>query len=283
MYRMICDADMGAFLYCSFQKKQICTLGQWNDFFDFEIRERKDFSRLLEIVDEEYVLALGDVLQLEKNGSKTAEAICHLKDKRMWLNFKGYAVYDENGDILEKLICIRDVTKLREQEEELRYMTYYDTLTGLYSRNYFVQQLSEFVREASETNNIVSVMILDVDDFRKVNDGQGIVIGDELVQQFGFYLKDLCSGENVIACRIYSDLFGVAIYAPDAANSVDTIYKAVRARLREPFCLSDGREVKITLSAGVAEYPEAASTSLELLNCAEIVLFKSKDMGKNTI
>ena len=283
MYRMICDADLGAFLYCSFQKKQICTLGQWNHFFDFEIRERKDFSRIIELVEEEQAMALGDVLQLDKNGKEAAETVCRMKDKRLWLQFKGVASYDENGEIIDKLICIRDVTKLHEQEEELHYMTYYDTLTGLYSRNYFVQRLSEFVREASETNNIVSVMILDVDDFRKVNDGQGIVIGDELVQQFGFFLKDLCSGENVIACRIYSDLFGVAVYAPDAINSVDSIYKAVRSRLREPFCLSDGREVKITLSAGVAEYPEAASTSLELLNCAEIVLFKSKDLGKNTI
>lgn len=283
MYRMICSADMGAFLYCSFQRKQICTLGQWNKFFDFEIRERKDFSRILELVEDEQALALGDVLQLDKNGKESAEVVCRLKGKRQWIQFKGYAGYDENGEVIDKLICIKDVTKLREQEEELRYLTYYDTLTGLYSRNFFVQRLSEFVREASETNNIVSVMILDVDDFRKVNDGQGIVIGDELVQQFGFYLKDLCNSKNVIACRIYSDLFGVAVYAPDSNNSVDAIYKAVRNRLREPFCLSDGREVKITLSAGVAEYPEAASTSLELLNCAEIVLFKSKDLGKNTI
>ena len=283
MYRMICDADIGAFLYCSYQKKQICTLGQWNEFFDFEIRERKDFNHLLEAVDDEQSMQLQDVLLLDKNGNETAEAVCCLKGKKKWLQFKGTAVYDENGNPLEKLICIRDVTKSKEQEEELHYLTYYDTLTGLYSRNYFVQRLSEFVRDASETNNIVSVMILDVDDFRKVNDGQGIVIGDELVQQFGFYLKDLCSAENVIACRIYSDLFGVAIYAPTAEVCADSIYKAVKNRLREPFRLSDGRDVKITLSAGVAEYPEAATTSLELLNCAEIVLFKSKDLGKNTI
>lgn len=283
MYRMVCDADIGAFLYCSFQKKQICTLGQWNNFFDFEIRERKDFSRLLEVVEEEQAIMLGDVLQLEKMGNETAEAVCRLKDKNKWLQFKACASYDVNGEIIDKMIHISDVTKLHEQEEEIRYMAYYDTLTGLYSRNYFVQKLSEFVRDASESNNIVSVMIMDVDDFRKVNDGQGIVIGDELVQQFGFFLKDLCSEKNVIACRIYSDLFGVAIYAPDAECSADTIYKAVSTRLREPFCLSDGRDVKITLSAGVAEYPEAATTSLELLNCAEIVLFKSKDMGKNTI
>lgn len=283
MYQMICDAGVGAFLYCSFQKQQICTLGEWNNFFDFEIREKKDFSRLLDVVQEEDVMKLRDVLFLDKNGSKKAEAECCLKEKRKWLHISSVADYDDKGAPVDMLISITDVTKLHEYNEELRYLAYYDSLTGLYNRNYFVQLLSEYVRNASETNNIVSVMILDVDDFRKVNDGQGMVIGDELVQQLGFYLKELCNGENMIACRIYSDLFGVAIYGPTADVSVDTIYKSVRNRLKDPFRLSDGREVKITVSAGVAEYPEAAKTSLELLNCAEIVLFKSKDMGKNNI
>lgn len=283
MYRMIGDTDIGAFLFFSYQKHQICTLGRWNKFFEFEIRDRKDINHLTEMVEEQYSMILRDVLMLEKSGRETAEVICRLKNRKIWVKFQCMVSYSATGEPVDKLIHVMDVTKVKEQEEEIHYMTYFDTLTGLYSRNYFVQRLSEFVRDASETGNIVSVMILDVDDFRKVNDGQGIVIGDELVQQFGFYLKDLCNNKNVIACRIYSDLFGIAIYAPTADNSADTIYRLLKNRLKEPFRLSDGRDVKITLSVGVAEYPEAASTSLELLNCAEIVLFKSKDMGKNNI
>ena len=66
MYAKVCESAEGAFLYCSFEKNMIYALGQWNDFFDFEIRESKDFSRLLDAVEEQYVLALRDVLFLEK-------------------------------------------------------------------------------------------------------------------------------------------------------------------------------------------------------------------------
>jgi len=57
-------------------------------------------------------------------------------------------------------------------------MAYYDSLTGLYNRNYFVRLLSEFVRRAQEEREIVSVLLIDIDDFRKVNDGLGIIVGD---------------------------------------------------------------------------------------------------------
>lgn len=282
MYQMVCSSDIGAFLYCSFQKKQFHMLGKWEQFFDFEIRENKDLSRFLDMVDEPYIMQLREVVFLEKSGQESAVAECRMKEKKAWLQFQATVVYAPDGEPVEKMIRITDITKLRTQNEELMYMAYYDSLTGLFSRNYFVRLLSEYVRNASESNNIVSVMILDVDDFRKVNDGQGIVVGDELVQQFGFYLKEIC-GENVIACYMHSDLFGIAVYAPTPNNCVDTIYQQIKERLKQPFILSGGRELKITVSVGVAEYPEAANTSLELLNCAEIVLFKSKDMGKNTL
>ncbi len=282
MYQMVCSSDIGAFLYCSFQKKQYTMLGNWKQFFEFEVRESKELSGFLDIVDDSYVMELREIVFLEKTGRETGSLECLLKDKQKWMQFQVDVVYDDKGIPAEKMIHITDVTKLHVQNDELRYMAYYDSLTGLYSRNYFVRILSEYVRTASETDNVVSVMILDVDDFRKVNDGQGIVVGDELVQQIGFFLKELC-GENVIACHMHSDLFGIAVYAPTPKTCVDAIYKKITERLKNPFCLSGGQEFKITMSVGVAEYPEAASSSLELLNCAEIVLFKSKDMGKNTM
>ena len=60
--------------------------------------------------------------------------------------------YDEGGQPTDKVIYISNITKYRSQNEELTYMAYYDSMTGLYNRNYFVRLLSEFVREASEYN-----------------------------------------------------------------------------------------------------------------------------------
>ncbi|MDE5893499.1 MAG: bifunctional diguanylate cyclase/phosphodiesterase, partial [Acetatifactor sp.] len=173
-------------------------------------------------------------------------------------------------------------TKFKMQNEELTYMAYYDSLTGLYNRNYFVRLLTEFVRRAQEEGEIVSVLLIDIDDFRKVNDGLGIIVGDELVQQLGSFLKEM-SCEDIIVCHLNSDIYCMAVYGPTGAKSVPQIHERIQERMRKPFLLSGGQEISITVSIGVAEYPESAATALELIGCAEIVMYKSKDMGKNTI
>ncbi len=282
MYHMVCDASAEAFLYYSFEKNEVVTLGKWHDFFDFEVHDMKEAAKLFDAVDESCLLKLRDVLFLEKSGEASLTAECLMKDKKRWFRFCANVTYDALGHPEEKVICASDITKFKNQNEELTYMAYYDGLTGLYNRNYFVRQLGEFVRTAKERNSVVSVLVIDIDDFRKINDGMGLVVGDELVQQFGSFLKELCSRE-VIVCHLSSDVYCMAIYEPMGDHSVEHIHKTIQKRTREPFCLSSGQELQITVSIGVAEFPEAASSALELMKCAEIVMFKGKSTGKNTI
>ncbi len=75
----------------------------------------------------------------------------------------------------------------------------------------------------------------------------------------------------------------MAIYDPTGQKAVGKIHERIQERMSKPFHLSGGQELNTTVSIGVAEYPESASTALELIGCAEIVMYKSKDMGKNTI
>lgn len=282
MYTRIFEFAEGAFLYQSFENNQIAVFGQWDKFFDFKIRDSRDFSRLLELVEESFVLELKNVLLLEKQGETNAVAECKLKATKGWLQFRTLVTYSEDGQPVDKVIYIVNVTKARIQNEELTYMAYYDGLTGLYNRNYFVRLLTEYTKNAKEKNTIVSVMILDIDEFRKVNDGMGIMVGDELVQQFGFFLKEIC-GDNMIACHLHSDVFCMAIYDPSGVRSVDAVYKAIQRRAKEPFHISSGQDISVTVSVGVAEYPEAAESALELMNCAELVVFKCKKQGKNML
>ena len=282
MYHVVCESAEGAFLYTSFEKNRISVLGQWKDFFDFDVRDVMDLQRVLETIDEPYQDTLREVLFLEKKGEENAVAECQMKERRMWLQFRGRVYYDKDNVPTDKVIYITNITKLRYQNEELLYMAYYDSLTGLYNRNYFVRLLSEYIRNASESNSIVSVMNIDIDEFNKINDGMGIVMGDELVQLFGVFLKDLCQ-ENVIACHLHSDVYCIAIYDPAGTRTAEHIYKAIKTRLKEPFRLSDGSEIRMTVSVGVAEYPEASRSALELINYAELVVYRVKAMGRNHI
>ncbi len=282
MYQLVSKSAVGAFLYCSFENRRTCTLGQWEDFFEFEVREMNDIFKLLEAVDESYVSKLRNILFLESQGKDTAVVECLMKDKRTWASFCVRIYYGEGGQPTDKVIYISNITKYRSQNEELAYMAYYDSMTGLYNRNYFVRLLSEYVKSASEYHHVISIMIIDIDDFKNINDGQGIMIGDELVQQFGCFLKGLCR-DNIIACHLHSDVYCIAIHAPSKKACVDVIYREIQKRLKEPFILSSGKKLSITVSIGVAEYPTAATSALELINCAEIAVFKGKSMGKDVI
>ena len=163
MYRLLCDTMDYAYIYYSFEKNSVTTLGKWDDFFDFQIRDRRDFTKLLEMVDEPYVLPLRDMLFLEKGGQETSSVECMQKGKKTWLQFSCRIFY-EDGRPADQIIVVQNITKLKTQNEELLYMAYYDGLTGLYNRNYFVRLLTEFLRRAKEDNRLVSVLVIDIDD-----------------------------------------------------------------------------------------------------------------------
>lgn len=282
MLRLICETSDSAFLYYNYEEDSIQTIAKWNKFFNFTIDNLADLKKLYDCVEEKYIIPLREVLSIEKQGLCRQAIEVRLKDNKLCVEVEVNIIYDTDNKPTDKIIRFKDVTKFNTQNDELTYMAYYDILTGLYNRNYFVRLLGDFVRRAQEENGTVAVMFMDLDDFRKINDGMGIIIGDELVQMFGQYLYDLM-GDNVIVSHFNSDVYCIGIYDPCGARSVETIYQAIQERLKKPFRLTNGQEIYTTVSVGISEYPEAASNTLDLINCAEIVMFKAKCSGKNKI
>ncbi|MBD5501519.1 MAG: GGDEF domain-containing protein [Lachnospiraceae bacterium] len=283
MLRLICETSSSAFLYVNFQDNIVKTLANWEYFFQgIEVRDAQDISRIYSEIEDKYVLPLKKVLFLEKTELQSDSCIVCLRDGKTWVECEASVIYDGNNMPTDKVVRFKDVSKFQKQNDELTYMAYYDVLTGLYNRNYFVRLLSDFLRKAEDENSIVSVMFIDIDDFRKINDGLGIIVGDEVVQQFGQFLAELKS-ENVVVSHFNADIYCIAIYNPCGNRSVEYIYKLILDRMKRPFTLSTGQEIRISVSIGVAEYPEAAKSTLELINCAEIVMFKAKGLGKDDI
>lgn len=281
MYTMICEASKCAYLYYSFEKSQIVTVGRWKEFFDFDIRNIKDINRLVDEMEEDYADSLRDVLFLEKSGNGISAMECRHKDGKRWYSFRTTVDYDGFGTPRDKLIVVENTTMLKTQNDELAYMAHYDSMTGLYNRNHFVGLLGGFLSRAEAEHCVVSVMIVDIDDFKKVNDGMGMKAGDQLISVFADYLKGFSSPETMI-CHMNNDVYCIAIYNPSGDRSVEGIHRAIEERTREPFFIGD-ESVKITVSIGVAEYPEASASALELINSAEIVMFRCKSKGKHRI
>lgn len=283
MYRLAFESSNNAFLFYSYSNKELCTFGKWKDFFSFDVKSVNDINKLFDTVAPEYYDVLRSVLFIEKSFTKEKRCICQNADVKGWKQFQANAEYDEHGNVVHKIIRISDVTKDRQHQDELTYLAYYDTMTGLYNRNYFIQSLSEFISLANKENEIVSLLFVDVDDFCKINDSMGMLVGDELVQQLGSVLKDFTINPNIIAAHFNSDIFCIAIYQPQGEYTADKVAEKLNKCLLTPFRLSNGLDLSITVSIGIADYPESATGVLELINCAEIVMFRCKTLGKNMV
>lgn len=281
MYQLVCSTSRNAFIYVNFSKKSLSVLGNWSSFFDFMISNESELIKIIEAVEDDYRNDLQKLLFFERTQKENDSLECKLEGKDKWLEFECTIIY-QDGSPIEKVIRIRDISKSKKQNEELQYMAYYDTLTGLFNRNYFVRVLSEWIRNAESDNESIAVMCLDFDHFKKINDGLGLVAGDELVQSFGLFLKDMLD-DRMIAAHFNDDTFYMAIKNPVGNHSVDYVFDHVLKRLEKPFRLLGGHEIYITLCAGVAEYPETATNSLELINCAEVVMFRAKELGTNQL
>lgn len=281
MYKMICESSADAFVYFDYPQKSIVHLGNWSHFFEFELNYNS-LSHILSFVEEEFHTDLYDCITLEHNHLLNCSVEFKRKDKYLWIRMDAIAVYDENNNIKTKLLHFTDITKNKKLHDEIDYLAYYDMNTGLMNRNYFIVKLRKMLEKAEANRDIVSVLFVDIDNFRRINDGMGMLMGDELIQIIGQHFKEFIS-ENVMVSHFNTDVFCIAIYDPCGAYSVENLIHELKAKLDEPIRLSNSTDVNITVTIGVAEYPECAKDALNLINCAEIVMLKSKRVQKNGV
>lgn len=282
MLKNIFDITEDAYMYFDYEEKKISCYGNWSHFFEIKPENLISVNQISDYVADKYVEGFYHALSLEKTGENKASFEYELRDKKMNVISRINVAYDNAGIPIWKIISFSDITKFKAQSEELTYMAYYDSLTGLYNRNYFVVSLGEMVAKAEKNNTSVSVLFIDVDDFRKINDGMGILEGDEVVQSLGLSYKTLMS-EDIIVSHFNSDVYCMAIYDPVGRRSVENVVNQIKDIMKNPITLVGGKEVTLTVSIGVAEYPESTKNYFELINLAEIVMLKAKNKGKNNV
>lgn len=286
MYRHIAEMSGTLFLYFDYKCSpvKVDLVGPWDDMVGEKIANHPyDESYMLNLLlDEDQDKFRIHMLEIEREGLETDSVEVRSRNKRYWLSCFVNVTYDDDHKPVEKIIAIKDITKIKMNSEELEYLAYYDSLTGVYNRNFFVRKFRDMCELADSEKVSVEIMFVDIDDFKKINDSIGLLFGDELVQEFGQYLKDFNNDETLVG-RFGSDVFVIAVYNPCGQRSCDIIYRKIQERLRHPFSLTNKTEIMITVSCGVAEYPDAGRTALEVIKNAEIVLYKSKERGKGGI
>ena len=281
MYKLIVERASLSFIYYSVEKDKYYSMGAFERVFGFNIRGPKDLERFFAFFDAGKLSRIKEVFfsEIISHNEESIDVLDSHGEK--WFRIICSKIYD--GDILtDKVIKVVDISRDMSRSEELLYMAYYDSLTGIYNRNYFITLLDGFIDKAKEADEKVAILTIDIDNFKKVNDGLGMIIGDEFLQQFGGYLKEYQS-ERVIASHLSNDIFCLGIYNPYGEHSVDKFIDKIRKRLEKPFKMSSGHEVTVSVSFSIAEFPDHSESALDLINCADIAMFKSKTLGNNQV
>jgi diguanylate cyclase (GGDEF)-like protein len=190
---------------------------------------------------------------------------------------------------------------IRHREEELQKLVIKDNLTALYNRAYFFFRLHSEVQRAKRYNRALSLLIMDLDNFKRVNDQYGHLIGDQLLQSLSSTIRSnirysvgKARYELDIPCRYGGDEF--AIILPETTTDQATV---VAERLRKEISVKCGHEMMeqiqaatgshpmevpdVTVSVGVASFPDHASETDELVKAADDAMYVSKRSEKNKV
>ncbi len=174
---------------------------------------------------------------------------------------------------------LRETGTRERYERQLDYQARFDTLTALPNRNQFIENLQNAIAEAQRTNYQVSVLLLDLDRFKTINDTLGHDAGDQLLQLIGQRLAQTLRDEDTIS-RLAVDEFGLIITHSAPCDHLASFANRLLQTVSEPFTLLE-RDIVITSSIGISVYPRNGHDAENLLQGAYAAMYNAKEQGGN--
>lgn len=191
-------------------------------------------------------------------------------------------VHDHKGDILHFVSQIEDITARKHERELMRKLALKDVLTGLPNRRLFDERLSQAILNAKRNRHLLSVMFIDVDHFKHINDSFGHDVGDTVIRRVANKMHAVLRANDTLA-RFGGDEFVVMlseIYSADAAKKVG---ENLRLAVKDPIQFGEN-QVMVTLSIGIAIYsPEQDEPMAQLMKNADMALYDVKASGRNAV
>ncbi|MCP4830201.1 MAG: EAL domain-containing protein [Proteobacteria bacterium] len=183
------------------------------------------------------------------------------------------------------------VKEVTETKNRLRHMAYYDSLTDLPNRRLFIEKLDVLLKLAKRNEEMLSLLFLDLDNFKRINDSLGHNAGDLLLREVSARLS-LCIRESdllahyvdsesrISISRLGGDEFTVVLNRLDRAESAGVVALRIIEALSQPMTI-DGHDLVVTPSIGIAIAPDHAETVEELMKAADKAMYHCKTSGKN--
>jgi diguanylate cyclase (GGDEF)-like protein/PAS domain S-box-containing protein len=189
------------------------------------------------------------------------------------------AIHDDAGVISHYASLFSDISKLKESEEHIRSLAYYDPLTNLPNRRLFTDRLGVAIAHAHRSQSRMAVMFVDLDRFKQINDSLGHAAGDALLQAVALRLLDAVREDDTVA-RMGGDEFVIML---SDVNELDSVVACAR-RITEAMAQTVQHEhqaLQVSCSIGISLYPDDGDDIETLLKNADTAMYRAKDAGRN--
>ncbi|GAA0316363.1 hypothetical protein GCM10008967_03670 [Bacillus carboniphilus] len=198
----------------------------------------------------------------------------------IWFELHGTPVFDDRNRFVHMVVVSRDITLQKEYESKLTHFAFHDSLTDLPNRRYFKKVLTEALEEHQKNQVGLAVMMMDLDNFKWVNDELGHDIGDEVIKEFGRRVQQNI-GENDVVARLGGDEFVVLLPNVKSTRQVEAYAQQILQAMQDKWEIND-YVLEVSASIGIAIAPLEGASEYSLLKTADESLYEVKETSKNS-
>ena len=200
----------------------------------------------------------------------------------VWIVLRARPVVGSDGEVIRLVGTLTDITEFKTSEERLLHDAVHDNLTGLPNRELFLDRLEAALNQAqADDGRRPTVLVLDIDRFKQVNDSVGMSVGDSILLTVSRRLARLLKPQDTLA-RFNGDQFGIILISERAAERITAFAETIRKTLRAPLAFGD-REIFLTGSLGIALADGTQRKREDLLKDAELAAYHAKRLGGDRI
>ncbi len=206
--------------------------------------------------------------------------------QQIWLRTSKVPLHDAAGAVIGLLGIYDDITERKHSEAQIHQLAFYDTLTGLPNRRLMHDRLQRALAISARNQNHGALLILDLDDFKILNDTRGHNVGDLLLVEVAERMS-ACVREGDTVARLGGDEFLVILETlngnpTEAATQAELVAEKIRGNLNAAYLL-EGLEAQISTSIGIVLFRDYSETIDDLLKYADTAMYQAKSAGRNTI
>ena len=205
----------------------------------------------------------------------------HVSGKLTDVLYNASVYHTEKGEVAGVLAVARDISE-RKRAEQAEELSRRDGLTDLYNHRTFYALLKNELVRTQRFNRQVSLLMLDIDHFKRVNDTFGHRAGDVILKSLSDLLVRQARAVDRI-CRYGGEEFTVILPETDAAEAMQVAERLRVEVERQPFDVGGGKMIGITVSIGVATYPQQVDSLEGIIKAADVALYAAKHAGRNRV